>query len=122
MIVSVGFLLRGCAGGKGGRRPPMPRRGEEKKHHSHFKEVVAQNVAQKPPDHAQRTQRLPTTARLTYCNLLILRVPTVESCHGRGREFESRRPRHHSKEVKNRWRFPHRCKKVHLFPSSSSLL
>src|SRR6266853_5068183 len=42
--------------------------------------------------------------------------------HGRGCEFESRRPRHHSKEVKNRWRFPHRCKKVHLFPSSSSLL
>jgi hypothetical protein len=42
--------------------------------------------------------------------------------HGRGREFESGRPRHHSKEVKNRWRFPHRCKKLHLFPSSSSLL
>jgi hypothetical protein len=41
-------------------------------------------------------------------------------CHGRGREFESRRPRHHSKEVKNLCRFPHRCKKVHLFPSSSS--
>jgi len=30
MIVSVGFLPSGCAGGKGGRRPPMPRRGEQK--------------------------------------------------------------------------------------------
>ena len=49
MIVSVGFLPSGCAGGKGGRRPPMPRRGEEKKHHCHFKEVVAQNVAQNVP-------------------------------------------------------------------------
>jgi hypothetical protein len=29
MIVSVGFLPSGCAGGKGGRRPPMPRRGDD---------------------------------------------------------------------------------------------
>jgi len=36
----------------------------------------------------------PTVADYRTSNLLILRLPAVESCHGRGREFESRRPRH----------------------------
>ena len=62
----------------------------------------------------------PTVADYRTSNLLILYMPAAVTAEVASSSLVV--PAIHSKEVMNRWRFPHRCKKVHLFPSISSLL